>query len=170
MRGATRLCLKGAIDPSDLVQQTLLQAHQHADQFRGSTEAQRRAWLRAILANAMAMAARAHGRREGGRARSLEQALRESSARLERFLADDGPSPSEGAIRTERLMKLGEALARLPEDQRTAVELRQLRGLSVPDVAATMGKTVVQVTGLLYRGTKGLKALLDEETHDADRT
>src|SRR5205823_2602970 len=103
----------------------------------------RRAWLRSILANCLSMAARVHGRREGGRGRPLEEALKESSARLEQWLADDGPSPSQGAMQAESVLKLAEALAKLPDDQRLAVELRHLRGLSVPDVAAMMGKTVV---------------------------
>jgi len=41
----------GQVDPSDLVQQTLLKAHENRDQFRGTTDAERAAWLRAILAN-----------------------------------------------------------------------------------------------------------------------
>src|SRR5438309_11422089 len=46
--------LQGRIDPSDIVQQTLLKAHEKQDQFRGKTDAERAAWLRTILANQMA--------------------------------------------------------------------------------------------------------------------
>ena len=42
--------LRGLLDPSDLVQQTLLRAHEKWDQCRGPAEAERAAWLRAILA------------------------------------------------------------------------------------------------------------------------
>ena len=41
--------LRGKADPSDLVQETLLKAHQHFDQFRGQTETELVAWLRQIL-------------------------------------------------------------------------------------------------------------------------
>ena len=46
--------LRGRIDPSDLVQQTLLKAHEKRDQFRGKSDAELAAWLRAILANQIA--------------------------------------------------------------------------------------------------------------------
>jgi DNA-directed RNA polymerase specialized sigma24 family protein len=42
------------------------------------------------------------------------------------------------------------------------VELRHLRGLSVPEVAAAMGRSTVSVTGLLYRGGRALRGLLEE--------
>src|ERR1700722_8116992 len=103
--------LRGALDPSDVVQQTLLVAHEKHDQFRGTTDAERRSWLRAILASRLAEAARAFGPREGGRVRSLEQALGESSARLEQFLAAEEQSPSQGVLHAERLLLLAEALA-----------------------------------------------------------
>jgi RNA polymerase sigma-70 factor (ECF subfamily) len=153
--------LRTAMDPSDIVQQTLLAAHEKLDQFRGRTDVELRAWLRAILANQLALAARRHGRAYG-RGRSLEEALERSSARLGKFLASEQSSPSQGAMKAERLIELAAALARLPEDQRTALELRHLRGLSVPAVAEAMGRSTVSVTGLLYRGGKGLRELMGE--------
>src|SRR5947209_3517455 len=154
--------LRGQLDPSDIVQQTLLKAHERFDQFRGQTDEELRAWLRAILAHSLIDAVRKYGRQKGDRAQSLEAVLEQSSAKLEVFLASEESSPSQGAERAERLVDLAEALARLPEDQRTAVELRYLNGLAVPDVAEQMGRSVVSVTGLLYRGMKTLRDLMDE--------
>jgi len=154
--------LRGQLDPSDIVQQTLLRAHERFDQFRGQTDLELRAWLRAILSRSLVDAARKFGRQKGDRAQSLEAALEESSAKLETLLASEESSPSQGAARAERLMELSLALARLPEDQRTAVELRYLHGLAVPDVALRMDRSTVSVTGLLYRGMKVLRDVMGE--------
>jgi RNA polymerase sigma-70 factor (ECF subfamily) len=133
--------LQARIDPSDLVQQTLLKAHEKQDQFRGRSDAERAAWLRTILANQMADALRKFRRQQGVRERSIELALEESSARLDAWLAQERSSPSHRVEHQEHLLAMAEAMSRLPDDQRTALELRHLRGLSVPAAAEQMGKT-----------------------------
>jgi RNA polymerase sigma-70 factor, ECF subfamily len=152
--------LRGALDPSDIVQQTLMKAHENLKGFRGKTDAELQGWLRAILAQQLALIARKGGRR-GSRTHSLEAALEQSSARLESLVASEETSPSQEMVRTERLLELTMALAGLPEDQRTALELRYLTGLSVGGVAERMVRSTVSVTGLLYRGTKTLRQRMD---------
>jgi RNA polymerase sigma-70 factor (ECF subfamily) len=154
--------LQAKLDASDVVQHALLQAHASRDQFRGRTEAERLAWLRAILANAIAAAARRFDARtrDLARERSLEADMDLSSSRLECLLAADQTSPSEGAARSEELMRLAQAMARLPEDQRRVVELHHLKGLPVVETAERMGRTRAAVVGLLFRGLKKLRELL----------
>ena len=156
--------LKGKLDASDVVQQTLLQAHEHRDQFRGKSEAELAGWLRTILANTLGMAARRFSAeaRDLLRERSLHDSLAQSAARLEGWLAAEQSSPSERVIRYEELLRLAEALACLPADQRQVVELHHLKGCPVAEVAEVLGRTKPAVMGLLFRGLKKLRELLRE--------
>jgi RNA polymerase sigma-70 factor (ECF subfamily) len=162
--------LRGKLDPSDVVQQVLLKAHEKRDQFRGRSEAEAAGWLRAILTNTLAEVARGYGRekRDPARERSLEAAVEESSARLEVWLAADQSSPSEAADRHDRLRRLADAITRLPDDQRRAVELRHLFERPVADIAREMGRTEVAVAGLVRRGVKRLRELLSEDRDPGD--
>jgi RNA polymerase sigma-70 factor, ECF subfamily len=155
--------LQAKLDPSDIVQQTILQAHESIGQFRGTTEAEKLAWLRTILANVFAAALRRFGTkaRSVGRERSLAGDLELSASRLEGLLADQ-TSPSQRAVRCEELLRLAAALAGLPDDQRQVVELHHLRCLPVAEVAERMGRTKPAVVGLLFRGLKKLRELLRE--------
>jgi RNA polymerase sigma-70 factor (ECF subfamily) len=153
--------LRGRLDPEDLVQQTLARAFERRDRFRGASDAQRAAWLRTILAHALVDAVR---KLAGGGEdwRSLEAMLEQSSARLEGLLAADQSSPSGRVERQEQLVRLADALAALTEDQRRAVELKHLQGLSLVEVAARMGRSVPAVAGLLQRGLRALREGLGE--------
>lgn len=156
--------LQGKVDPSDVVQETLLKAHERRDEFRGTTDAQLAAWLRQILANQLAETLRRFTRqqRDVARERSLEAAVEESSARLEQWLAGAGLTAEERTDRDEQLVRMSEALATLPEDQRAAVEMRYLEGVAVGQIGERLGRTEASVAGLLRRGLERLRELLRE--------
>jgi RNA polymerase sigma-70 factor (ECF subfamily) len=158
--------LRSKLDPSDVVQETLLKAHEKQDQFRGTSDAEKAAWLRQILANTLAQELRKYSRQQRDVAleMSLEAALEESSGQLERWLASDESAASERAERNEQLLHLAEALAQLPEDQRTALEMRHLQGCTVTQISNEIGRTDAAVTGLLRRGLKKLRELLAESS------
>jgi RNA polymerase sigma-70 factor (ECF subfamily) len=157
--------LQGKIDLSGVVQQTLLEAHQSADQLAGRGEAEVAAWLRQALANNLADEVRRLGadKRNVARERSLEAALDQSSARLEAWLVAEQSSPVERLMRQEQALRLAAALARLPESQRRAVELRHLKGLSLAEVAGALGVSKSAVVGLLHRGVQKLRGLMTED-------
>src|SRR4051794_14885927 len=88
------------LDPSDVVQQTLLEAHRAAGDFRGGTDAERAAWLRQILAHNLADAVRGLAREK--RDVSRERSLDDTTAELGGWLAADQSSPSRRADRHEQ--------------------------------------------------------------------
>lgn len=156
--------LKSKLDASDIVQQTLLEAHLKRDQFRGSTDAECAAWLRQMLVHNLADALRAFGqaRRDVARERSLQDAVESSSMRLESWLAADQSSPSEQVERQERALLLANALAALPEAQREALVLQHWQGWSLDEIGQHLGKSRVAVAGLIKRGIMQLRQLLQE--------
>jgi RNA polymerase sigma-70 factor, ECF subfamily len=156
--------LKGKLDASDIVQQTLLHAHQAQDQFRGCTKGERAAWLRQILARNLTHSVRdfARDKRDVGRERSLEAAIDGASVRLEEWLAAEQSSPSQRADRKEQAVRLAEALDQLPEAQRAAVELHYFQGSTLADIGQVLGRSPEAIAGLLHRGLKQLRAHLHE--------
>lgn len=158
--------LRGKLDPSDVVQQTLLTAHEKLDQFRGKSEAELRGWLRQILRNHLLGTHRRFrmSRRDVGREQSLEALTPDPSRAPQDRLSSDPSSPSQHALHQEELRRLADALAQLPDDQRRAVELHHLKGLSVALVADSLGRSKQAVVGLLFRGLRKLRQLLDDST------
>jgi RNA polymerase sigma-70 factor (ECF subfamily) len=151
--------LRGRTDPSDVVQQTLLEAHAQAAGFRGRTRAEWLGWLRRALANNLRDALRRNlaGRRDVGRERDLADAVHASSARLEGLLADSGASPPDEAERAERAVRLADALERLPEAQRDALVFQHWHGWTLRQIADHLNKSPAAVAGLLKRGLSGLR-------------
>lgn len=160
--------LQAKMDASDIVQQTLLQAYRARAGFRGTTEGERAAWLRQILANNLAHAVRDFQRdkRDIGKERSLQAAVDASSLRLEAWLAAEQSSPSQKAEKSEQAVRLAAALDDLPEAQRQAVELHYWQGLSLAEVGEQLGRSPTAVAGLLYRGLKALRGELAGQAED----
>lgn len=155
--------MQGKLDPSDIVQQSMLQAHRAWKGFRGQSEAELAGWLRTILANTIAHAAR-HLRtqkRDVGREQSIHEAVDASSMRLEHFLAAEQSSPSQRAVRREHAVLVAEAVESLSEDQREAIVLRYWHGMTLAEVAKAMDKTLPATAGLVHRGLKMLRQKLE---------
>jgi RNA polymerase sigma-70 factor (ECF subfamily) len=156
--------LRGKLDASGIVQQTLLEADQARGQFRGTTEAEEAAWVQQILAHNLANAVRdlLREKRDVRREQSLEAAIEESSRRLEGWLAAEQSSPSERAERHEQGVRLAVALAELPEAQREALTLHHLEGRPLDEVACLLGRSRDAVAGLIKRGLRQLRERLRE--------
>jgi RNA polymerase sigma-70 factor, ECF subfamily len=162
---------RAKFDPSDVVQQAMLEAVRDWPKFRGSTEAELAAWLRQILGHVLSHEMRRFGGAQGrdvDREVSLEQALAESSRRLGDALAAPGSSPSERASRHELELQLANALARLPADYAEVILLRNVEGLSHDEIAVRMGRGVGAVRMLWVRALARLRRELDPPSIHTD--
>jgi RNA polymerase sigma-70 factor (ECF subfamily) len=152
-------------DPSDIVQQTLLEAHRDLATFRGQTEAELYGWLRTILARNLLNVVRHYHTQ--GRDIDLEQRvadrLEQSSMRIDEFLASDQTSPSQQAVHNEQVERLLDGLVALLEGERTALVLKHFQGWSLSQISEHMGRPPDAVAGLLKRGLKKLRSHLQPD-------
>jgi RNA polymerase sigma-70 factor (ECF subfamily) len=157
--------LQGKIDPSDVVQETFLQAHRKFAQFQGSTEAELVGWLRRVLASRMAKLMR-HYLGTQGRDMHLEeelvQELDRSSSALGHLLVSAAKSPSKEAVRREQSLVVADALERLPSHYREIILLHEFEDMSFPQAARCMGRSVDSVKNLWIRALTQLRQLLRE--------
>jgi RNA polymerase sigma-70 factor (ECF subfamily) len=152
------------LDASDIVQETLLEAHRKSDQFRGSEPASMAAWLRQMLACNLTDRIRSLHRqkRDASREVAIEAiSLEASSQRLNDWIASQQSTPSLQLRRLETLLELASAMEQLPEAQREAVRMRYIDGLALADIAQRLNRTTTAVAGLLKRGLEHLRGQLD---------
>jgi RNA polymerase sigma-70 factor (ECF subfamily) len=157
------LHLQGRASPSDVVQETFVQACANFGQFRGSAELEWLAWLRRILVNTLArlvetqVKARKRDLRREVSMDRLVRKLENSSAAFEAALASPQSSPSQQAERRELAAQVADQLARLPPDYREVIVLRNLQGLPFKEVARRMQRTAGAVRILWLRALDELR-------------
>ena len=112
------------LDASDLVQQTMLDAHQRLEQFRGNSHEQLAAWLRQILRNNFLNTIRKYHRRKSDmrKERQLDwgRLTNDSLDRVDGWLAKQQSTPSQKVSRREQIFRLPKALSRIPSLQQEA--------------------------------------------------
>ena len=163
-RAKVRPRLQPHLEPSDLVQQTLLEAHRDGGAFRGKTAGEQAAWLRQILARNLANAVRdLHAqRRDVARARSLDADGDGETPPLRAALAAGTVTPSAVAEQLERAEQLAAALESLADDRREVVILRHFHGWSLARIAEHTDRTPAAIAGLLHRALRDLRGLLED--------
>jgi RNA polymerase sigma-70 factor, ECF subfamily len=155
--------LKVKVDPSDLVQQTLLEAYKGFARFQGGCEAEWLAWLRGILDHNAADFVRHYrvaGKRAVDREVKLEGAAQDSTPGFDP--SDGAETPVEELIRNERELQLADAIAKLDDDQRTVILLRNLQRLPFDQVAERMRRSRPAVQMLWLRALRKLHSLLPD--------
>lgn len=151
------------LDPSDLVQETMLAAHRDFASFRGRSEPELLGWLRQILINCLRAAIDTHvkaKKRDLRREVSIEQlgqSPEQSAANFANLLVDRGPSPSTPAQQREHAVQLADQISKLRPDYRDVIIYRNLQGLTFNEIAELMARKPSTVRMLWLRAIDKLR-------------
>ena len=156
--------LRGKLEATDIVQQTLLKAHAGLADLRDRNPNVLVARLRQILTGVLTDELRRlhRDKRDIDRERSLAADVDQSALGMEQWLVADQTSPSMAAQRNEQLLHLANSLLALPVDQREVVILKHLRDQTLQQIADETDRTVPAVAGLLRRGLATLREIMEQ--------
>jgi RNA polymerase sigma-70 factor (ECF subfamily) len=148
--------------PSDLVQETFLEAQRDFARFHGTTADELKAWLRQMLLNNLANFTRRYrqtAKRELGREVGLPKS-QDSGAQEIRLIAE-ALSPSGEAMANEQVEALGRALQRLPPDYRQVLLLRFQEQQTFEEIGRAMQRTPNAARMLWLRAVERLQHELE---------
>lgn len=152
--------LQGKVGASDIVQEVFLKAHRQFSGFEGTQVYQFEKWLRTILAGTLANTVRHYF---GTQARNpqLEREMLfrfdQSTCALSQIIADPQSSPSQQAQRVEMGSIVAKAIGQLPQDYQDVLMMRHVEGLTFPQIAQRMERSVDSVEKLWLRGITSLR-------------
>ena len=139
-----RMC-GNAEDAREVSQETMLAVTRHIGGFRG--EAKLSTWLFQLARSAC-----------------MKQRRRQPPAgEVEAELVDAGANPEQNASNQELAALLSRALERLTDAQREVIVLRDIEGLTAPEVAEVLGVEVGAVKSRLHRARAALTDALERE-------
>lgn len=154
--------LKAKIAPSDVVQETLMQAKANFPRFNGSTEAELKAWLRGILVNNV----RDVSRRFFGtamRALNREVSLDEDGGDRHDPIANVIHTPGSQLVVDEETQRLMAALDQLPNDYRQIIVLRSIEEQSFARIGELIGRSEEAARKLWARAIDYLRLQVSDE-------
>jgi RNA polymerase sigma-70 factor (ECF subfamily) len=157
--------LLARLDPSDVVQEVLMEAHEKLSNYLRDRPLPFYPWLRQIAWQRLVKIHQHHHarkRRVTHEGPPLLMLPDESMGDLAERLATSGSSPSRHALREEMRLRVREALDRLGERDREVLVLRYLEQLSLAEIAAVVGTTEGAVKTRHARALLRLQALLGE--------
>ena len=148
---AYRLVLDSDV-AADITQDTFLSAYNSIRSFRGGSL---KSWLLRIATNACYDYFRQRQRRP---AESLDSRLEEPGG--EASFVDEAAGPEERALSRELMAQIERGLKQLPTEQRLAVVLADVHGLSYDEIAEATSVSLGTVKSRISRGRAGLRDFL----------
>jgi len=159
--------LAGRVDPSDVVQESLVEADRRLPEYLRKRPLPFYPWLRRLALERLIDLQRLHIR---SKKRSVEREQvslpplpDESMWELAQRLVHAGSGPGERLEREEQHARVREALAGLGERDRELLVLRHLEDLPVRDIAAILGITEGAVKVRHVRALQRLRRLLGDD-------
>ena len=157
--------LKAKAGPSDLVQETFIDAQRDFANFKSDSMTELRIWLHAILMNNLADLRKRFLRAQKRQVRR-ERPLSASDSKelVKALMAPDGQSPSRVAISKEEHSRIEAGLGRLPVAYRQVILMRSQQRQSFEKIAQAIGRSPDAARMLWNRAVQRLKQEL--ESHD----
>jgi len=148
--------VRDATEAEDLAQNVFVQAFRSAHRYKSSAKFS--TWLYTIARNLCLNEIR---RRSRHRTESLDAPQAHAEDNLPQQVPDRStPGPPEQLLQAELVSKLEQALAELPESQRTALLLCRQEELSYEEIARVLGCSLSATKSLIHRGRETLKLKL----------
>jgi RNA polymerase sigma-70 factor (ECF subfamily) len=153
--------------PSDVVQDTFLEAQRLFDRFEGEAGGQFLGWLRSILQNKLSEyhnRYRATLKRQVQRERSLDDTGAQGA--LGERLPAEVSTPSARAMRQEEADQLRQAVQRLPEPQRQVLIWHHWEGLTFAEIGRRLERREDAVRMMFGRALTRLAEEMERERPD----
>ena len=157
--------LQGRVDPSDVIQETFVEAQNRLDDYLKDPKMSPWLWIRFLALQRLQINYRHHvqtkqrdARREVSLAKASYPAA--SSVHLASVLAGNCETPSERLRHQEQKLRLEEALEQMNPTDREILALRHFEQLSNQEVSEVLGLNVGATSQRYYRALKKLKELL----------
>jgi RNA polymerase sigma-70 factor (ECF subfamily) len=155
--------IQAKLGSSDVVQETCIRVAEGFDGFRGESRAELFGWLKTILLNNMHDARRRFKGTEG-RDVSREASIDQGKSTFDRAgqLTLDQLTPGSSAEFTEQVEALKTQLAKLPDDYRRALELRNWERLSFAEIGKQLDRSEEAARKLWTRAVQALTQLMQK--------
>jgi RNA polymerase sigma factor (sigma-70 family) len=158
-RFARWLC-RSPSDADDIVQEAFLRAFRAFDSLRGGDS---KAWLFTIVRNCHATA------RQQEQRRATLPLPEDHEAQLRAAADDSNPDPANLSAADEERRTLGRLMARLPDEHREVLLLREMEDMSYREIAAVTRVPMGTVMSRLARARAALRGHWLKETGGAPR-
>lgn len=145
-------------DANDLAQESFIRAFRSIGSYRG--DAKFSTWLYRIATNVCLDELR---RRKKQRLESLDEPVQTEDGEIEKDIADWSHDPEESYEKKEIQKIVQKGIAKLPEDQKAVIILRDMQERSYDEIAYILNLSLGTVKSRINRGRKALKSYLKKD-------